>query len=337
MKRLSALLFTLSLLTISSFIFSSTLNAQTAGWTCCIPNADGTASANCGQGGAANCPNGCCTTETKSRNECGGSSSASCISCGGNFVSNRCGGSGGNQWDICTALAITPNSLTLNVGQTATVSFRMKQGSFSKLNVVRSTGLATTSSVTPTFFGASTLPLDNKYEYRTATVRGLAVGQNTFELRSTDTFAGYEILRCRKSFNVNVVAASTPTPVATVKPTPTPTPTPASLQCYPGAKCDVVGGGAPSTTKSMACSMPVVPASVVSSFGATGVSYELSCDVFETSGNRRPAFVTRTQTNNPVFASFTTSLRGVYQCRFRYCLVRASGNVCLPWSEGRVF
>jgi hypothetical protein len=327
MKRLSALVITLGIL-----LFVSTSNASAQLRTCCTDAGGGTASNIC---------DGCRAAGVETKNfgdSCGGAAAGSCVVCPATHPrSNVCGGGSGSQWDICTALAITPNSLILNVGQSATVSFRMKQGSFSKLNVVRSTGLSTTSSVTPTFFGASTLPLDNKYEYRTATVRGLAVGQNTFELRSTDTFAGYEILRCRKSFSVNVVAASTPTPVATVKPTPTPTPTPASLQCYPGAKCDVVGGGAPSTTKSMACSMPVVPASVVSSFGATGVSYELSCDVFETSGNRRPAFVTRTQANNPVFASFTTSLRGVYQCRFRYCLVRASGNVCLPWSEGRVF
>jgi hypothetical protein len=155
-------------------------------------------------GSCAGCPGG---NNTQCRTDPGGA----CV-----WDPSGCGSSATPppQWETCNAFLPSPSNLSLNVGQTGNISIRLKQGSFSRLAIGLSSGANTISNVLPRNFGGSSLVLDNRYEYRSTTATALSPGINRWTVYLYDTFAGYEIMRCSKSFNVIVSALSTPVPTA---------------------------------------------------------------------------------------------------------------------------
>ncbi len=279
-----------------------------AGWTCCTPNADGSASSDCGKVSGSSCVNGCCSVETKSRNECpAGSTSSSCISCGGNLVSNTCsGGVSANDSDLCRYAAVSPQSLTLKQGQEFDMVTNAYNPAFFLITSVSAVSTApTVLSVTPAVrnvccgwtYGYSNPAIPLRV---TALAQGGSMVVTTFSSDQTKFV-------CKGASTITVKDVATP------------------LACVPGAKC-VSNTANFSANSLVTCSMPKPTNSTLGT-----PSYELKCNPYAGSvAQKQIALNSVTGT----FAAFKIAT-GVTRvdCSFRYCQKATNGVItCSKWS-----
>lgn len=294
---------------ISASFFIATMffaSAAFAGWTCCIPNADGSASSSCGQGGASSCTNGCCNVETKSRYECpAGSTSSSCINCTGNYVSNACSSTTNTESPVCRYPSLTPTGLTLKQGQEYDLLANAYNPGLYKITEVRAVSSAPTLvSVAPYIKNVCcgwTVGYSNPaIPFRVAALaQGVSVVKATFRAEGTT-------LTCAASAAVTVKDVATP------------------LVCIPGTKC-VSSTGAFSVGALVTCSMPK-PTDLT--LGTP--SYEMSCTPY--AGTLAKTKIVKASASG-TFSAFPINA-GVTQvdCKFRYCQKATSGIItCSNW------
>lgn len=295
---------------ISASFFIATMffaSAAFAGWTCCIPNADNTASSACGQGASAapECPSGCCNFELKSKSDpCPAGSN--CQSCGGNFVSNACSGTTNTESPVCRYPSLTPAGLVLKQGQEYDLLANAYNPGIYMISEVRAVSSAPTLvSVLPYIKNVCcgwTVGYSNPAVpfHVTALAQGVSVVKATFRASAGTT------LTCSASAAVTVRGVATP------------------LACIPGAKC-VSNTGTFSVGAVVTCSMPK-PTDLT--LGTP--SYEMSCAPF--AGTVAKAKFAYTSTTGTFRAfSIATGVTKV-DCKFRYCQKAASGVItCSDW------
>lgn len=296
---------------ISASFFIVTMffaTAAFAGWTCCTPNADGSASSDCGKVSGSSCINGCCSVETKSRNECpAGSTSSSCISCGGNLVSNVCsGGVSTNDSDLCRYAGVNPQSLTLKQGQEFDMVTNAYNPGFFLITGVSAVSTAPTIvSVAPSLRNVC---CGWKYGYSNPAIplHVVALGQGASMI--VTTFASDQTkFVCKGASTITVKDIATP------------------LSCIPGAKC-VSSTAAFSVGSSVTCSMPK-PTNLT--LGTP--SYELKCTPYAAAVAQRQILL---NSATGTFAAFKVAT-GVTRvdCSFRYCQKATNGVItCSKWT-----
>lgn len=301
---LFSLLFTLSFVLVSVF----NANYARAGWTCCVPNPDGSASSDCGKGGSSTCPNGCCSTQTKSRNECSGQEPGGCINCGGNYVSNACGSGGGSS--LCQQPTHTPSTIPLKIGQSRVLkTYTFAGGPIGRLDVVSSnTAVATTTPSSRNLCCGWTYGGRTYETTITAVSEGTAIIRSTFFGQSPDT---------RSCFVESPVTVSGS----------------AILQCIPGASCRPTTTDSFSPYANVICSMPAVTdESLLMQYG-TKATYYMECTPYK--GTTAQKKISKTSTNG-VFGTFAIEA-GItnIKCAFRYCLTNTKNLVttCSEWGK----